>query len=77
MQVCSIGGNLAFNSGGAHCLKYGMTTNHILGCRVVLADGEVVTLGSESLEGEGPDALGLFCGSEGTMGDRDRNHRAA
>ncbi len=68
MQVCSIGGNLAFNSGGAHCLKYGMTTNHILGCRVVLADGEVVELGGESLEGEGPDVLGLFCGSEGTMG---------
>ncbi len=68
MQVCTIGGNLAFNSGGAHCLKYGMTTNHILGCRAVLADGQVVTLGGESLEGEGPDALGLFCGSEGTMG---------
>jgi len=68
MQVCSIGGNLAFNSGGAHCLKYGMTTNHILGCRAVLADGEVVNLGGESLEGEGPDSLGLFCGSEGTMG---------
>jgi glycolate oxidase len=68
MQVCSIGGNLAFNSGGAHCLKYGMTTNHILGCRVVLADGEVVTLGGESLEIEGPDTVGLFCGSEGTMG---------
>ncbi|TVQ01656.1 MAG: FAD-binding protein [Planctomycetaceae bacterium] len=68
MQVCTIGGNLAFNSGGAHCLKYGMTTNHILGCRVVLADGELVTLGGESLEGEGADTLGLFCGSEGTMG---------
>lgn len=68
MQVCTIGGNLAFNSGGAHCLKYGMTTNHILGCRVVLGDGEVVTLGGDSLEGEGPDSLGLFCGSEGTMG---------
>ena len=68
LQVCSIGGNLAFNSGGAHCLKYGMTSNHILGARVVLADGEIVTLGSESLEGEGPDLMGLFCGSEGTMG---------
>ncbi len=67
-QVCSIGGNLAFNSGGAHCLKYGMTTNHILAARVVLGDGEIVTLGSESLETEGPDLLGLFCGSEGTMG---------
>jgi len=68
LQVCSIGGNLAFNSGGAHCLKYGMTSNHILGARVVLADGEIVELGSESLEGEGPDFMGLFCGSEGTMG---------
>lgn len=68
LQVCSIGGNLAFNSGGAHCLKYGMTSNHILGARVVLADGEIVTLGSESLEGEGADLMGLFCGSEGTMG---------
>ncbi len=67
-QVCTIGGNLAFNSGGAHCLKYGMTTNHVLGARVVLADGEVVTLGSESLEFDGPDWLGLFCGSEGLLG---------
>ncbi len=68
LQVCSIGGNLAFNSGGAHCLKYGMSSNHILGARVVLADGEIVTLGGESLEGEGADLMGLFCGSEGTMG---------
>jgi len=67
-QVCTIGGNLAFNSGGAHCLKYGMTTNHVLGSRIVLADGEVVTLGSESLESDGPDWIGLFCGSEGLMG---------
>jgi glycolate oxidase len=68
LQVCSLGGNLAFNSGGAHCLKYGMTSNHMLGARVVLADGEVVTIGGGSLEGEGPDLMGLFCGSEGTMG---------
>ena len=68
LQVCTIGGNLAFNAGGAHCLKYGMTSNHILGARVVLADGEVVEMGSESLEGEGADLIGLFCGSEGTMG---------
>lgn len=67
-QVCTIGGNLAFNSGGAHCLKYGMTTNHVLGARIVLADGEVVMLGSESLESDGPDWIGLFCGSEGLMG---------
>lgn len=67
-QVCTLGGNVAFNSGGAHCLKYGMTSNHILGARVVLPDGEIVDLGSESLEGDGPDWLGLFCGSEGLMG---------
>lgn len=67
-QVCTIGGNLAFNSGGAHCLKYGMTTNHVLGARVVLADGEVVNLGSDSLEADGADWLGLFCGSEGLLG---------
>jgi glycolate oxidase len=67
-QVCTIGGNLAFNSGGAHCLKYGMTSNHILGAKVVLPDGEIVELGGESLESDGPDWLGLFCGSEGLMG---------
>lgn len=67
-QVCTIGGNLAFNSGGAHCLKYGMTTNHVLGARVVLANGDVVSLGSDSLEADGPDWLGLFCGSEGLLG---------
>lgn len=67
-QVCTIGGNVAFNSGGAHCLKYGMTSNHVLAARVVLPDGSVVQLGSPSLENEGPDWLGLFCGSEGLMG---------
>lgn len=67
-QVCTLGGNLAFNSGGAHCLKYGMTTNHLLGCRAVLGDGQLVELGGESLEFEGPDLLGLFCGGEGTLG---------
>ena len=67
-QVCTIGGNVAFNSGGAHCLKYGMTSNHILGARVVLADGDVVEMGSDSLEHAGPDLIGLFCGSEGLMG---------
>lgn len=66
--VSTIGGNLAFNSGGAHCLKYGMTSNHVLGARVVLPTGEVVELGSESLENVGPDWLGLFVGSEGLMG---------
>ena len=67
-QVCTIGGNVAFNSGGAHCLKYGMTANHVLGLRVVLPDGEVVEIGSSSLETAGPDAVGLFVGSEGLFG---------
>ncbi len=66
--ICTIGGNVAFNSGGAHCLKYGMTSNHILGLKVVLPDGEVATLGGESLEGVGPDWTGLFVGSEGLFG---------
>src|SRR4051794_17026553 len=67
-SVCSIGGNLAFNSGGAHCLKHGMTANHILGIRAVLPDGELVELGSDSTEGAGPDWAGMFCGSEGLFG---------
>ncbi len=68
--ICTMGGNVAFNSGGAHCLKYGMTSNHILGLKVVLADGEVVEFGSESVEGVGvgPDLVGLFVGCEGTFG---------
>ncbi len=66
--VSTIGGNLAFNSGGAHCLRYGMTVNHVLGARVVLPTGEVVSLGGEGLEGVGPDLLGLFVGSEGLLG---------
>jgi glycolate oxidase len=66
--VCTIGGNVAFNSGGAHCLKYGMTSNHVLGIKAVLADGAVVALGGESLEGSGPDLAGLFVGSEGLFG---------
>ena len=66
--ICTIGGNVAFNSGGAHCLKYGMTGNHVLGIKAVLPDGEVVELGGESLEGVGPDLAGLFVGSEGLFG---------
>jgi len=66
--VCTIGGNIAFNSGGAHCLKYGMTANHVLGLKVVLADGEVVRIGGESLETVGPDLVGIFVGSEGLFG---------
>jgi glycolate oxidase len=64
-QVCTIGGNLAENSGGAHCLKYGFTVNHVLSADVVLPDGELVRL---SRDDEGPDVLGVFVGSEGTLG---------
>ncbi len=66
--VCTIGGNVAFNSGGAHCLKYGMTSNHVLGMKVVLPDGEVCTFGGASLESTGPDLMGMFIGSEGLFG---------
>ena len=66
--ICTIGGNLAFNSGGAHCLKYGMTANHVLGVKAVLATGEVVEFGGRSREHIGPDYTGLFCGSEGLFG---------
>ncbi len=67
-SVCTIGGNLAFNSGGAHCLKHGMTANHVLGLRVVLPDGEAVELGGESTEHVGPDWTGVFTGCEGLFG---------
>jgi glycolate oxidase len=68
--VCTIGGNVAFNSGGAHCFKYGMTLNHVLGLKAVLPDGTVVTLGGRSLEamGLGPDLVGGYVGSEGLFG---------
>ena len=66
--ICTIGGNLAFNSGGAHCLKYGMTSNHILGIKAVLPDGEVIEIGGESLESIGPDLVGMYVGSEGLFG---------
>ena len=64
-QVCTIGGNVAENSGGAHCLKHGFTVNHVLAAEVVLPDGELVTL---SRDDDGPDLLGVFVGSEGTLG---------
>ena len=67
-SVCSIGGNLAFNSGGAHCLKHGMTSNHVLGMKVVLPDGELVELGADHVGSIGPDWTGMFCGSEGLFG---------
>jgi glycolate oxidase len=66
--VCSIGGNVAENSGGAHCFKYGFTTNYVTGLRVVLSDGEVVDLGGDELDRPGYDLLGAFVGSEGTLG---------
>lgn len=67
-SICTIGGNIAFNSGGAHCLKHGMTSNHILGIKAVLGDGTVVKLGGKSLENNGPDLTGFFVGSEGLFG---------
>jgi glycolate oxidase len=67
-SVCTIGGNVAFNSGGAHCLKHGMTSNHVLGIKAVLPDGEVVHLGGASTEPVGPDWVGMFVGSEGLFG---------
>jgi len=67
-SICTIGGNVAFNSGGAHCLKYGMTSNHVLGIKAVLATGEVVEWGGPSRETVGPDWCGLFTGNEGLFG---------
>jgi glycolate oxidase len=66
--VCSIGGNVAENSGGAHCFKYGFTTNYVTGLEVVLSDGEVVQLGGKELDRPGYDLVGAFVGSEGTLG---------
>jgi glycolate dehydrogenase FAD-linked subunit len=67
-QVCTIGGNVAENSGGAHCLKYGFTTHHVTGLTFVLPDGDVVELGGKALDPDGPDLLGAIVGSEGTLG---------
>jgi len=67
-SVCTIGGNVAFNSGGAHCLLHGMTSNHVLGIKAVLPDGEIVRLGGRSLERIGPDLTGFYVGSEGLFG---------
>ncbi|MGA3194850.1 MAG: FAD-linked oxidase C-terminal domain-containing protein [Terriglobales bacterium] len=67
-QVCSIGGNVAENSGGAHCLKYGFTTTHVLGMEVVLPDGSLVHLGDKTVDRPGYDLTGVFVGSEGTLG---------
>ncbi len=66
--ICSIGGNVAENSGGVHCLKYGVTTNHVLGLKLVLPDGSIVDVGGKIPEMPGYDLTGLFVGSEGTLG---------
>jgi glycolate oxidase len=66
--ICSIGGNVAENSGGVHCLKYGVTTNHVLGLKVVTATGEIVELGGAVPEMPGYDLTGVFVGSEGMLG---------
>jgi len=67
-SVCSIGGNVAENSGGAHCLKYGFTVNHVLGARLVLSDASVIDLGGPVLDTPGYDLIGVLVGSEGTLG---------
>src|SRR6201998_200759 len=66
--ACTIGGNVAENSGGVHCLKYGMTTNNVLGCELVLMTGEVLRLGGKHLDAAGYDLLGIVTGSEGLLG---------
>jgi glycolate oxidase len=66
--ACSIGGNVAENSGGVHCLKYGLTTNNVLGVELVLMDGEIVRLGGRHMDGAGLDLLGVVVGSEGLLG---------
>lgn len=66
--ACTIGGNIGMNSGGAHCLKYGVTTNNILGVTMVMVDGTIVEIGGEAMDSPGYDLLGLICGSEGQLG---------
>ena len=67
-RVCSVGGNVAENAGGPHCLAYGVTTNHVLGMEVVLEDGSITWLGGRTRESQGYDLRGVFIGSEGTFG---------
>ncbi|HZK88650.1 MAG TPA: FAD-linked oxidase C-terminal domain-containing protein [Stellaceae bacterium] len=66
--ACTIGGNVAENSGGVHCLKYGLTTNNLLGVEIVTIDGEVIRIGGKHLDAEGYDLLGILTGSEGLLG---------
>ncbi len=67
-KACTLGGNVAENSGGPHTLAYGVTTNHVTGLEIVLSDGTVVRLGGKAIEYEGYDLVGTFVGSEGTLG---------
>src|SRR3989442_5539969 len=67
-QACTLGGNVANNSGGPHTLKYGVTVNHVLGLQVVMPDGEIVWLGGRTRDSQGYDLAGVFVGSEGTFG---------
>ena len=66
--ACAIAGNIGMNSGGAHCLKYGVTTNNLLGVKMVMMDGEIVEIGGAHLDASGLDILGVICGSEGQLG---------
>src|SRR6201994_2550364 len=66
--ACTIGGNVAENSGGVHCLKYGMTANNLLGCELVLMTGEIIRLGGKHLDSGGYDLMGIVTGSEGLLG---------
>ena len=66
--ACAIAGNIAMNSGGAHCLKYGVTTNNLLGVKMVMSDGEIVEIGGGAMDAPSLDLLGLICGSEGQLG---------
>ena len=66
--ACTIGGNIGMNSGGAHCLKYGVTTNNLMGVKMVMFDGSIVEIGGKALDAAGYDLLGLICGSEGQLG---------
>ena len=66
--ACSIGGNIGTNAGGVHCLKYGLTTNNVMGLEIVLIDGEVIRIGGKHMDSEGYDLLGLLTGAEGLLG---------
>src|SRR5204862_1439520 len=67
-SACTLGGNVAENAGGPHCLKYGVTTNHVVALEVLRPDGSLARLGSSQGEAWGPDLVGLFVGSEGMFG---------